>query len=263
MSHTPKPSSPEHRAAIDRLPIEPGPCPTCGTPRTCCVLEEWLGEPHPIPPPRFGCAEHEVALAQCVDNDVSDKGYLGGLWTAALRDPVDPSWDWIPKRIRAVCARASFGIVAGFFGFPNHGVGVIRDRLWIMEGRWALLDTGEPASALAAAEEALGWPEEMREQYRIPVEATERALAALEVFPVMSKAPPPAWATEYGVTIGCTVVSRRLVELVETIYPDAVWKSRGEREMVLAVAEGRTVALFAPLSEKQASRRAAAARRSG
>ena len=246
--------APEHRAAIDRLPTEPGTCGVCGEDLVCCIVEEWRGDGFPHPPFRFVCEDHDVWLGDCVDEDVSDVGYTGGLYTAVLRDVADPEWHWLPEHMRAAAVVCGFGCLnaVGFRITPRG------DRAWATDGNM-MIDIGTIADGEAALDRSglirpqFDRAEETR-RFRIPESASSPVFetATMAVIADVVPADVSKFPTEmYGETmmVGAVLVEKHYLDFDEATWPGIRWYVTSKTDPVFGM-DGRDVrAVIMPMRQ--------------
>lgn len=267
--------TPEHRAAIDRLSLQPGRCaaPGCNEPLLCVFVEPWerggAGERFDLaraPRPRFACPVHEVWLGECFDaGDPDNKVYSDGLYHAVLRDVADPAWRWLPEPMRGAAARAGFAVQltpSGHYPYPRLWVGTCSGRAWGTDGR-TVLDLGPAAEAEAALERmdlqvhpASALAAELA-RHRLPEAHIAGLLTAcLDARPVQVG---PAEQAGLGarwkgfVAVGRAVVPEHVVTLVTELYGAVSWRGRGPGPLDPVVAfRGRPVAIVMPVDVEAA-----------
>lgn len=258
----------EHRAAIDKLSLKPGVCRVegCGETLICCTVDPTDHSKKKlkisdIPPPRFGCPEHDVWLGFCFDEGYpDDKEYKLGLYEATLRDVADPSWHWLPESMRAAAVKAGFGMRDE--SYPRFLLAAHDGRAWTTDRR-LLIDIGPAAEAEAALARsgievypAAAKPAEMA-RYRLPDEALAGLMSKLvEYQPATFRAAEDAGlAPEYkgAVVAGETVVAGYYVEMVNTLYPGVEWFAKGRLDPLVArQADGSARAVLMPIDVEAA-----------
>lgn len=222
--------------AVNALPTTATLCERCKLRRVATMIGVVFDPKDQLPttPSRFGCPKCEVALLENVDRAAM-------MWSAVLRNDVDPHWAWLPVQVRAACARAGFGAVKESEVWPDTRVGVVRGHVWAMEGTWGAINTLADAANLPDIEAQMEAAHE-REHLRIPDgmgPLVERSMATPRVARGGTHAESKA-----HVWIGMAIVPLRLVALVEKLYPFAVWHGGGWAHPVVAVRDGIPVALL-------------------
>lgn len=244
--------SPAHRAAIDRLPTEPGECAVCGEALVYVIVEDWRGDGFPHPPPRFACEAHDVWIGFCVDDDVSDGAYEGGLYSAVLRDASDPYWDWLPAHMRAAGAKCGFGA-----RYPDDWVGwrlvTLGDRAWATDGRM-MIDIGTAAEGEAALDRtgnirARLQRESETKMFRVPADAVWPTFAAMAGARAADVGKPYA-ALDGAVMIGDVAVQKDYIDFAAASWPGITWYVTREPEPVFGKVGDSVRAVVMPLRTK-------------
>ncbi len=248
---TPAPS-PEHRAAIDRLPTKPGKCAVCDDELVCVKVEQWRGDGFPHPPMRFACTEHDVWLGFCFDDGYpDDKDYQGGLYDAVLRDVSDPHWNWLPERLRAAAVKCGFSA-----RYPDEPIGwrltSRGDRAWVTDGRM-MLDIGDLAEGEAALDRTgcAGWGHARAEEtkiFRVDPDAVAPVFSGLTMAVVAEVTEAPDLPAYYGaVMVGSVAVARHYLDFTEAAWPGIRWYITGGLDPVFGMVGREARAVVMPI----------------
>lgn len=229
MDHTP-----EYIAACTALSTEPVTC-DCGTEKEPLAMvpiaDTTIGFGK-----RYGCPFCEVRLIDRPDEE---------FWTAILRHEVDPAYNWLPVKLRAICSRAGFGFTAHDHGFTDvQRYPVVNGFVWACDPH-VFFKTDEPAH--------------MAGELRAMIEGGagvlhERAETGIKSILKLSEKFGPAVfevLDKRNVAVGDFIVDRRYHEMVMALFPDAVpacaKKMCAGRDPIVYRVDGETVAAVMPV----------------
>ena len=249
-----------YKAAVDRLQTKPGMCPVegCGEMLLCCSVERWDGEDAPMPTPRFCCPEHDVWLGDCFDEGYpEDKDYQEGLYTATLRDPSAPAYQWIAEQHRPALARSGLGM-SMVFAYPSMRAGIAIGKTWVMDRSNVIavgpedifettLDGITPEVIPATAR-----PKTMVE-HTISADFMAQGFASFtpeDYHPAtIGKPTDHGHSTRWDKThsaIGGAAIPTRMLEFVNALHPTATWFFKSKIASAVAVVDGQPVAFIQP-----------------
>jgi hypothetical protein len=224
----------KYEEAIDKLARGPSTCGRCGCARVGTMIGLEFNSSITQHPIYYGCPQCEVAVLESAD-------VAATMWSAVLRHPSDPHWEWLPVNVRAACARAGYGAVKESPVFPDKRLGVVLGQVWAMEGTWGAINTFAHPGTLATFEARLD-SASASGKYRIPA-GMEPAVQAAMLTPRAEKGGFHTSSRQH-MNVGPSVLPVRLMRLVEELNPFAVWHTAGAEQPVVAVRDGRAVALL-------------------